>query len=85
MRVGRLAPWNLELPSHMTVESEFSTNKTVTKDVLEACAPNSKFWISTCLLKKFFSFKQWVQYTNVLLKYLLGDISGACYAFGSSV
>ena len=43
MRVGRLAPWNLELSSHMTVESEFSTNKTVTKDVLDACAPNSKF------------------------------------------
>ena len=35
-----------------------------------ALAPNSKFWISTCLLKKIFSFKQWVQYTNVLLKYL---------------
>ena len=70
MRVDRLAQWNLELPSHVTAESEFSTNKTVTKDVLEACAPNSKFWISNRLLKKFFSFKQWVQYTNDLLKYL---------------
>ena len=60
MRGDRLAPWNLELSSHMTVESEFSTNKTVTNDVLEACAPNSNFS----------SFKQRVQYTNVPLKYL---------------
>ena len=43
MRVDRLAQWNLELPSHMTVESEISTNKIVTKDVLEACVPNSEF------------------------------------------
>ena len=58
MRVGRLAPWNLELPSHMTVESEFSTNKTVTKDVLEACA-RSKFQILNfnLFIKEIFLFQ----------------------------
>ena len=57
MRGDRLAQWNLELSSHMTVESEFSTNKTVTNDVLEACAPNSKFFSFKPFIKEIFLFQ----------------------------